>query len=739
MTASPRPVPLSVQPDGIPPDLVAADQFVVWKYVGDDKGKWTKPPYIASDPARLASSTDPATWRPYRIAIDTYLDGKCDGIGVPMVDGLAGVDLDHCIDDQGVIAPWAMAIVTAINTYAERSPSGHGLRLLVRGTLPPGRRKAGPVEMYDSGRYLTVTGQHLDGTPTTIEERTAALAVLHAQTFAAKATKPKASSTMPVLSLGDAELLDKARRASNGSKFSALWAGDISGHASHSEADLALCNLLAFWTNWDAGQMDRLFRQSGLMRDKWDTRHGEQAYGDATIEKAISGCRETYSGARPTVVSVDAPMPEPEPEAVPVMPMPYTFAPAVPHDHFISQWIDYASRCTDGAHEYHEAAALGILADATPTVRARLTQYPNGLGTNFYGLLIGDSTSSRKSTSKDLARDVLYRVLPSSLCSDAFSPEGFVEQLAARPRQSTCLFVDEFSELLSKLHHAPHMAGMKGLFLTVYGGGNYSYHKHSKRAKDGTKILDEDHIVDPHLSVLGCTTPAIFESLTEPDVLSGLLPRFAVIMPTSKPARRPFFESDDDLDGARDHLARHVGRLHAWATSLATSRAVRFEPGVLSRLDALFFEPLEQAGAAQTETGRAMLSRLSATALKLCLLVAAGRPDTADHAALVVTTDDAESAMIIARRWQSYALAFAARIGESDFERKLQRVLVVVRQRRSVPRHVLARLAHCDKKTLDSIRDTLVDRGQIVAVQIKADMGRPGELWQVDSGKGGQA
>ena len=312
-----------------------------------------------------------------------------------------------------------------------------------------------------------------------------------------------------------------------------------------------------------------------------------------------------------------------------------------------------------------------------------------------------------------------------------------MEQLAGRPRQSTCLFVDEFSELLSKLHHAPHMAGMRGLFLTVYGGGDYTYHKHSKRAKDGTKILDEDHIVDPHLSVLGCTTPAIFESLTEADVLCGLLPRFAIVMPTTKPARRPFFESDNDLDEARNHLARWVGRLHAWATSLSTPRMVRFEPGVLPLLDEQFFVALEQAGTAQTDTGRAMLSRLSAMALKLSMLVAAGRSRHADQVDLRVTHDDARNAMVIARRWQGYALAFAARIGESDFERKLQRVLTVVRQRRSVPRHVLARLAHVDKKTLDGIRDTLLDRRQITVQQIKADMGRPGEMWQPDAGGGG--
>ena len=96
MTA--RPVPLPVQADGIPADLIAANRFVVWKYVVDDKGKWTKPPFVASHPARLASSTDATTWCPYTVALAAYHDGKCDGIGVPMGDGRAGVDHVQRVD-----------------------------------------------------------------------------------------------------------------------------------------------------------------------------------------------------------------------------------------------------------------------------------------------------------------------------------------------------------------------------------------------------------------------------------------------------------------------------------------------------------------------------------------------------------------------------------------------------------------------------------------------------------------
>ena len=88
----------------------------------------------------------------------------------------------------------------------------------------------------------------------------------------------------------DARLLERAHAARNGPKFAALWRGDVSAYPSHSEADQALCNLLAWWTGGDAARVDGLFRRSGLMRGKWDERRGEPTYGERTIATAIAGC-----------------------------------------------------------------------------------------------------------------------------------------------------------------------------------------------------------------------------------------------------------------------------------------------------------------------------------------------------------------------------------------------------------------------------------------------------------------
>jgi putative DNA primase/helicase len=287
--------------DALPDEIQQSDRCVVWRReYANGNGRITKIPYVATEPARLASSTDPNTWRRFLDARCAYEDGKCDGAGFVLGDGYVGIDIDHCVVD-GEIDADARAIVDEIGSYTELSPSGTGLHILARGSLPAGRRRTGRYELYDSGRYFTLTGHHIPGTPTALVEATDALQALHRRLFGDVAhadvvEKPLASGFSEAATLlDDHALLDRAFAASNGAAIQALWNGDASAYASRSEADLALCAHLAFYTDRDAHRIDTLFRQSGLMREKWDERRGAETYGERTIGTAIAGCTQTYT------------------------------------------------------------------------------------------------------------------------------------------------------------------------------------------------------------------------------------------------------------------------------------------------------------------------------------------------------------------------------------------------------------------------------------------------------------
>src|SRR5262245_57438763 len=106
---------------------------------------------------------------------------------------------------------------------------------------------------------------------------------------------------------------------------------------------------------------------------------------------------------------------------------PYSFAPAFPPGHFVQDYLDYAAERTDAAYEFHEAGALIALAIATPNVRATLAPYPAGLPTNLYVLGVGPSTTSRKSTAKNIAQSLVEDVSPFARLADLASPEAFIE------------------------------------------------------------------------------------------------------------------------------------------------------------------------------------------------------------------------------------------------------------------------------------------------------------------------
>ncbi|HEX6819998.1 MAG TPA: hypothetical protein VF120_16605, partial [Ktedonobacterales bacterium] len=306
-----------VDAERIPDVLKSLTCWVDWTWAtrldADGEEVRTKEPHNARK-GLLASTTKPATWSTFTTALKAMESGRYHGIGFifnPKANGLTGVDLDKCRDPMtGVIAAWAQAIIDEINSYTEVSPSKTGIHIIVAGALPVGRRKGayatGAVEMYDTARFFTMTGDHLDGTPTTIEQRTEALAAVHAHIWP-EPPPPQPPSQRSVASasefvcLSDSELVAEAMAAKNGPKFIRLWNGDTSGYPSQSEAEFALINALMFWTRGDAAWIDRLVHQSGLWREKWDARRGDSTYGQQSIQNALATYHGSYYNPRHSV------------------------------------------------------------------------------------------------------------------------------------------------------------------------------------------------------------------------------------------------------------------------------------------------------------------------------------------------------------------------------------------------------------------------------------------------------
>ncbi|WP_042662976.1 bacteriophage-like protein [Haloferax sp. ATB1] len=301
--------------DQLPDVLLEQATWVGWRSQ-TRSGDETKVPRDVT--GGYASATDSATWTTFDEARAYAADGPADGVGYVFTAAgpFVGVDLDKCRDPEtGQADDWAQELIDRLDSYTEVSPSGTGYHVITRGALPPGGNRTGNLELYDDARFFTVTGDHVEGTPTTVAARQDALDAIHDAYFdtVADAEPTHTSSTAsgvqsgasvsvtgPGNDLTDDALIERASNAANGAKFSRLWRGDTTGYDSHSEADMALCSMLAFWTAGDAQQIDRLVRDSGLYRPKWDAVHFSDGstYGETTIDRAIAGTTEYYQSSR---------------------------------------------------------------------------------------------------------------------------------------------------------------------------------------------------------------------------------------------------------------------------------------------------------------------------------------------------------------------------------------------------------------------------------------------------------
>jgi putative DNA primase/helicase len=293
-SASPRPRAL-IFPALIPESLRHRDQWVNWQWALRG-ARWTKPPYQPSGAA--ASTTDPATWSPFDVVWAAYQAGRADGVGFVFSpdDPYCGLDQDHVRDPvTRAVEPAAWARVQLCASYTETSPSGRGVHTIVEARLTDGGRRHGEVEVYDRGRYFTMTGNHAAGTPGTIAPAEAAIQSILASfpvpapNIGGVSAKWEGRGSIHIDPRTTEYVLARARAARNGGKLDRLWAGHDHGYPTTSEADLGMLGILIWWTD-DPATLDALFRQSGRMRPKWDEPHAGdgRTYGELTIGRALA-------------------------------------------------------------------------------------------------------------------------------------------------------------------------------------------------------------------------------------------------------------------------------------------------------------------------------------------------------------------------------------------------------------------------------------------------------------------
>ena len=292
----------------IPQELRKLKQWGLFelKWV-ESRKKNTKIPINPYD-GSAGKSNDPNTWSDFDTAMRALNDvERADGLAFYFANGYVGLDIDH-IDSN--LEDWRAGdndpnnLVNKFqdltdNTYMEVSQSGTGIHAIFKGKIPGKRRRKGNYEMYQTGRFFALTGNNIIPDPTIKSMSDDEMKTLYEFLFGKDniVQLHSESDNITPVDLSVAEIIKRAENsAKTGTRFTMFMKGGWEQfYSSHSEADMAFANDLAFWTGRDFHKMDTIFRNSSLMREKFDEKHGAVTYGTSLLNKAINETQNIYN------------------------------------------------------------------------------------------------------------------------------------------------------------------------------------------------------------------------------------------------------------------------------------------------------------------------------------------------------------------------------------------------------------------------------------------------------------
>lgn len=605
----------------IPAELQQLNQWCLWRYEETSNGKPTKVPY-QPDGIKHASVTDRATWHSFANCITAFNTGSFAGMGFIFSDSdpYAGIDLDAS-DDNNILERQAK-IFAQFDSYAERSPSGNGLHIIIRASVISGRKRSS-VELYSSNRFFTMTGDVYNDKPIANRQELAEIlwqemGKVKEQTFAGSFEEPHT----------DAQIIEQATNASNGAKFAALQAGNWKDmYPSQSEADMAYCDIVAFYTQ-SRNQISRLFRNSGLgQRDKAKRVDYVQYMLNKVFDRMlppvdIEGLQNAWGEASAKHAAQSA-------TAAPVElppPSPYQQPPGLLGD--IARFVYEAS--PRQVPEIALAAAVAFMSGLCGRA-----YNVSGTGLNQYVLLLAPTGTGKEAMASGIdklvasIRDEVPAIKQFIGPGEIASGQALLKYLSKTSSSFVCV-IGEFGlklQQLSSMRANPAELMLKKVLLDLYNKSGNG--KQLQPAIYSQKENNTEAINSPAVTLLGESTPETFYStINESIIADGLLPRFMIVEYMGHRPRRNLnhltAQPSEQLKERLATLTAHCLRLNAGTNGWPLAVNVQFTPEAEALLDKFDIFADNEINGSSSEIIKQLWNRAHIKALKLASLVAVG-------------------------------------------------------------------------------------------------------------------
>jgi hypothetical protein len=505
--------------NAIPEELRLLPQWICWRYEDIGSSKPTKVPYDCNS-NRLASVNEPSTWTTFDTAVKMAKNYSGIGFVFTSNDNYSFIDLDSTNGDQ-IALNRQIEIHREFDSYSEISPSGMGLHIIVRGTVPAGRRRS-HIEIYSSQRYATFTGNVYNNKP--IADRQDKLMRLWEQMGSGPATAVFNGDEKE--KYNDEEIIKQATSAANGDKFQQLFSGDWNtGYPSQSEADFALIDILAFYTQ-NRNQIGRIFRSSELGKRNKANRSD---YLSWMINKSFDRMLppidfDGFHNQLELKLAITGQTPKLEARSP-------DHAIAIPPGLLgeLAQFI--YSAAPRPVPEIALAGAIGLMAGI-----AGRAYNISGTGLNQYILLLADTGTGKEAMASGIDK-IMNSVRASAPTSSAYVGPSEIasgQALIKHINKFSQCFVSILGEFglrlqsMSSQHASSAEVGLRRMLLDLYNKSGYG------QVWRGTIYADREKNVEatrsPSFTILGESTPERFYgALNEEMISEGLLPRFLIM------------------------------------------------------------------------------------------------------------------------------------------------------------------------------------------------------------------
>lgn len=388
---------------------------------------------------------------------------------------------------------------------------------------------------------------------------------------------------------------------------------------------------------------------------------------------------------------------------------------------FIDEYCDWAIEATDAVNSFHELCAFMLLS-AVMAAGLRLETSYGELIPNLWGLILGDSTLSRKTTAMRMAMDMLANIDQELILATDGSSEGLLSGLATRPNRVSIYFKDEVSGFFDSVNRKDYLAGMPETLAQLYD---------VPRVLNRRLRKETISIQSPVFIFFGGGIRDKVHSLVNDEyILSGFLPRFLVVSGEADLSRiRRTGPGVKMLSDKRSLIEQKVANLYERYNSNVVIKIAGQEVETAVKNEAMLTEGAWQRygdiealmvqsayDSAVSMLALPTFERLSRSVLKMATLLAAAR-QTPQEGVIEVVENDVISAAAYVQDWGRYSVEMILGAGTGMNERQLKKVLAAIERDPGVTKSTIMTRHHLSKRDMDDILGTLLDRQQIIATK----------------------